>query len=227
MYSEENFLMLSGIQHFAFCERQWALIHLEQQWQENRLTSEGKHLHVHVDNPLENDKRKNVKTTRSVHISSHELGLIGIADVIQYIRDDRLPENETVTLKGHSGRWKVIPIEYKRGRQKKDDIDRVQLCAQAMCLEEMLCIKIKEGFLFYYATKRRELVPFDLNLRQKVLELTKEMHEMFTAGTIPKSEEMEKCKSCSLCEICQPGWQKHGRRVEEYILKNLYSEEGK
>jgi RecB family exonuclease len=96
-----------------------------------------------------------------------------------------------------------------------------------MCLEEMLCIKIKEGFLFYYATKRRELVPFDLNLRQKVLELTKEMHEMFTAGTIPKSEEMEKCKSCSLCEICQPGWQKHGRRVEEYILKNLYSEEGK
>ncbi len=221
---EEDYLMLSGIQHMAFCERQWALIHVEQQWQENRLTTEGKHLHEHADNPFENDTRKEVRTTRGVAISSLRLGLRGIADVVQYIRDDSLSTNESVTLPGRDGRWKIVPVEYKHGKPKLDDIDKVQLCAQTMCLEEMFNVTIKEGYLYYNLTRRREHVIFYPELRKRVEDLSEKMHSMFETGSIPKPIEGKYCISCSLYETCQPGWNKSEKEVNEYISRNLYSD---
>ena len=131
-YAEDDFLPLSGIQHMAFCERQWALIHIEQQWEENVLTVEGKHIHEHADNPFENETRHDARITRSVPIASRKLGLRGIADVVEYIRDDDSQAIGTIFLKGKPGKWKLRPIEYKRGRPKPDDRDSVQLCAQAI-----------------------------------------------------------------------------------------------
>ncbi|MHB8560401.1 MAG: CRISPR-associated protein Cas4 [Thermoplasmataceae archaeon] len=219
---EEDYLMLSGIQHIAFCERQWALIHLEQQWQENRLTVEGKHIHEHADNPFENDTRKEVRITRSIPIESVKLGLRGLADVIEYIRDDTLPINETVVIKGRSGRWQVVPVEYKRGKPKSNDVDKVQLYAQAMCLEEMFNVVVKLGYLYYNSTKRREKVYIDVDLREKVIELSQRMHKMFSERIIPKPVRKKYCDNCSLYEICQPDWGIKERNVAGYISDQLY-----
>ena len=221
---EDDYLMLSGIQHMAFCERQWALIHVEQQWQENRLTVEGEHLHEHVDNPFENDTRKEVRTTRSVAISSSRIGLRGIADVVEYVRDDSLPDSESVRFPDRAGKWKVVPVEYKHGRPKSNDVDQVQLCAQAICLEEMFNVDIKEGYLYYNTTRRREQVIFNSDLKKRVEYLSKRMHYMFNTGNVPKPVEEKYCKSCSLYESCQPGWNKTEQSVKEYISRNLYSD---
>lgn len=221
--NDDDYLMLSGIQHMAFCERQWALIHIEQQWQENRLTVEGEHVHEHADNPFENDTRGEVRTTRGVALSSSRLGLSGVADVVQYIRNDSLPDTESVTLKDREGKWKVIPVEYKHGRPKANDVDQVQLCAQAMCLEEMFNVDVKEGYIYYNLTRRREQVIFDFELRKRVENLVKRMHQMLDTGDVPEPVEKMYCKSCSLYEVCQPSWNKVERNVKEYISRNLYS----
>lgn len=223
-YSEEEYLMLSGIQHMAFCERQWALIHIEQQWQENILTTEGKHLHEHADNPFENDTRREIRTTRGVAIFSSRLGLRGIADVVQYIREDSLPESVSITLNGREGRWQIVPVEYKHGKPKINDIDKVQLCAQAICLEEMFNVSIEEGYLYYYLTRRREHVIFDVNLRRRVKNLADRMHSLFNRGEVPKPVEEKYCGNCSLYEICQPSWSKVEDNVNEYISRNLFDD---
>ena len=224
--NEEDYLMLSGIQHVAFCERQWALIHIEQQWQENRLTVEGKHLHEHADNPFENDTRNDVRRTRGVRISSSRLGLRGIADVVEYIRDDSLPEDKSVLLADRKGRWKVVPVEYKHGKPKTNDVDKVQLCAQAMCLEEMFGVDIAEGYLYYYTTRRRERVIFNTELKKRVEYLAQRMHSMFQTGKIPKPVMEKYCRSCSLYETCQPGWDTSEKSVSRYLSNNLYGNEG-
>jgi CRISPR-associated exonuclease Cas4 len=221
---EDDYLMLSGIQHMAFCERQWALIHIEQQWQENRLTTEGEHLHEHADNPFENDTRKEVRITRGVALSSSRLGLRGIADIVQYLRDDTLPDNESVSLVNRKGKWKIVPVEYKHGKPKPNDVDKVQLCAQAMCLEEMFNVDIKEGYIYYNITRRREQVIFDVDLKKRVEDLARKMHHMFSTRNVPKPVEENYCRSCSLYEICQPGWNKVEEDVSGYITKNLYGD---
>lgn len=220
-YMEEDFLMLSGIQHMAFCERQWALIHLEQQWAENNLTIQGKHIHEHADDPFGNDSRRDVRITRSVSIKSEELGLRGVADVVEYIRDSDLPTNESVRISGKNGRWKVSPVEYKRGKPKPNDADEVQLCAQTICLEEMLGIHIKEGYLYYNSIKRRVKVNFNDALRKRVGLLSHRMHEMIREGIVPKAVKKPYCKSCSLYEVCQPEWTTTGRSVENYLKSHL------
>lgn len=221
-YQEDEFLMLSGVQHMAFCERQWALIHIEQQWQENRLTVEGRHLHEHADDPFENDTRQGLRVTRGVQIESRRLGLRGVADVVEYAREDDLPADESVKLKGRSGRWKVIPVEYKRGKPKLDDIDKVQLCAQAICLEEMFGVKIKEGYLYYNSTRRRQKVEIDLALRKKVEFLSSRMHRMMTEGFVPVPIKKSHCLSCSLYETCQPDWRISNGSVAKYLENDLY-----
>lgn len=156
MYTEDEMLMLSGIQHYKFCPRQWALIHIELLWEDNRLTTEGNILHENVDNPFYRQKNGDVITLRSLHIASKELGLYGITDAVELIPSDS--PNDAITHHRYPGYWKPYPVEYKRGRQKPDERDEVQLAAQVMCLEEMYHINIPYAALYYNEPKRREII---------------------------------------------------------------------
>lgn len=218
-YSEDDLLLLSGIQHMAFCERQWALIHIEQVWAENVRTVEGKHLHERADDPFADESRKTLRITRGMPIISYKLGLRGIADVVEFHRSEEFIEGEACQLKGRKGWWQPIPIEYKRGRPKPDDRDAVQLCAQAISLEEMLQVSIPAGFIFYGETKRRDPIMFDARLRQYTSELALSMHQLIGEGKTPKAKKGKNCSQCSLVEACQPYWMLRHRSVENYLVR--------
>ena len=220
-YSDEDLLPLSGIQHMAFCERQWALIHVEGQWEENVLTVEGKHIHERADQPFTNETRGDVRTTRSVPLISRKLGLRGLADVLEYVKVDDPTNSETIQIEGRAGRWKVRPVEYKRGKPKKDDRDSVQICAQAMALEEMLDIHIPDGYLYYNEIRRREKVAFDDILRARVELLANKMHWMIDNKFVPTPMKEKHCLRCSLYEICQPDWNTSDGVVLKYISNRL------
>lgn len=223
MYSDDDLLMLSGIQHFAFCERQWALIHIEQQWAENMRTVEGNHMHERVDDPFASEVRGNVITLRSVSLVSYRLGLYGVADVVEFIRSEK---GEAIEMEGYPGKWQPIPVEYKRGKPKPDERDEVQLCAQAICLEEMykemsdFKLEISKGYLFYGETRHRQEVIFDQGLRNKVESYAQRMHELFETGATPLAIYKTHCKACSLIEICNPKAFSSPRKVNDY-LKNV------
>ena len=217
MYSDDDLLMLSGIQHFAFCERQWALIHVEQQWAENVKTTEGNHLHERVDDPQESDKRGKVITYRAFPLISRQLGLTGRADVVELI----FTREGGVLIEGYEGKWKLHPVEYKRGKQKPDDRDAVQVCAQAICLEEMFKIKITNGSLFYGETRRRVNVDFTTELRQMVFELAQNMNKMFEKGITPLPVYKSHCKSCSLIDICLPQNLSGKIKASDYLRNSL------
>jgi CRISPR-associated exonuclease Cas4 len=210
-YSDDDLLLLSGIQHFAFCRRQWALIHIEQQWEENLLTFGGRDLHERVDDPFFTEARGTVLVTRSLPIVSRRLGLFGVADVVEFFRSE-----DGIQLKDRSGLWQPHPVEYKYGEPKVDDRDIVQLCAQAFCLEEMFNTSIIEGDMFYGRTRRRQRVDFDEDLRRRVMELASEMHRLYTEGMTPLPEQTPACKRCSLVEICMPHTSKR-RSVRRYF----------
>ncbi|MBV9084645.1 MAG: CRISPR-associated protein Cas4, partial [Acidobacteriaceae bacterium] len=166
MYSEDDLLPLSGLQHLAFCERQWALIQIEGIWEENGLTADGRVLHHRVHEQAE-EKRHDLLVVRSLPVHSLRLGLSGVADVVQFVRISESPVPGAVQLESRPGWWLVQPVEYKRGRAKRESCDRIQLCAQALCLEEMFRTNIPEGFLFYGEVRRRTLVRFDPELRHE------------------------------------------------------------
>lgn len=210
-YSEDELLMLSGIQHFFFCRRQWALIHIEQQWQENILTFGGRELHDRVDDPFFTEARGTVLVTRSLPIISRRLGLYGVADLVEFYQND-----EGINLKGRKGCWRPHPVEYKYGAPKVDERDLVQLCAQAICLEEMFNTSVMEGDIFYGRIRRRQRVEFDQPLRQTVMELSAEMHRLFEEGITPLPEQTKACRSCSLAEICIPQTSRR-RSVSRYV----------
>lgn len=198
-YDEEDFLQLSGIQHFSFCRRQWALIHIEQQWQENIKTVEGNIVHerCHDDGFIE--KRGELLVTRGLRVFSRELGVTGQCDVVEFKQD--------VTgccLQGYDGCWLPYPIEYKRGKSKLINADRLQLCGQAMCLEQMLRVDIAQGALYYNETHRRERVEFTPELRNEVKDMLAEMHMYYQKAYTPKVKPKSGCNSCSLQEICLP-----------------------
>lgn len=199
MYAEEDYLFLSGIQHIAFCPRQFALIHIEQQWQENILTFDGRAMHERADDPFFFESRGVVLITRSVPLVSHKLGLYGIADVVEFQKKEN-----GILIEGEEGLWQPYPVEYKRGKPKQDDRDQVQLCAQAMCLEEMLGVNIPTGALFYGKTRRRQVVELDGSLRERVVELSLLMHKLYDQGITPKPLKSKACDSCSLLELCLP-----------------------
>lgn len=198
-YSEEEFLLLSGIQHFCFCRRQWALIHIEQQWQDNLKTTEGNIVHTrcHDDNLYE--KRNDLLVTRGLRLCSRTLGVVGQCDVVEFTKSEI-----GAVLAKHAGLWQVCPIEYKRGKSKTIDADRLQLCCQAMCLEEMLACRIDYGYLYYHETHRREKVDFTDTLRSTVKSMLEEMHQYYSRGYTPKVKVRSGCRSCSLSEICLP-----------------------
>lgn len=199
MYDDDDLLMLSGIQHFAFCERQWALIHIEQQWADNRLTVEGSWMHRRVDNPFETERQGSKVQLRSVSIKSYALGLYGIADMLELHPAD---DDTGVPIPRYNGKWHILPIEYKHGKPKREPIDEVQLCAQAMCIEEMYDITLTTGCFYYGQTKRREYIEFTQELRQHVIELAQQMHQIYANGITPVAKYRNQCKSCSLIDQC-------------------------
>ncbi len=221
-YSENDLLPLSGIQHLAFCERQWALIHVEGHWEENVLTAEGKIVHERADNPDENETRRYFRTTRSVPVLSKRLGVQGVVDVIEYVRDDSASVQQSVVLKGRDGRWRVRPVEYKRGKAKPDDRDAVQVCAQAIALEEMMHIEIDLGYLYYNESRHRETVVFDHQLRAHVEILSEKMHTYLREGIVPEPKREKHCVRCSLYEVCQPDWPTSHERIEKYITEQIF-----
>lgn len=210
-YQEENYLMISGVQHFQFCRRQWALIHIEQQWAENVHTTVGELMHKKVHDPSMSEKRKDVLITRALCVSSRKLGISGECDVVEFHKCD-----DGVKLYGHKGMYQIYPVEYKKGKPKISDEDILQLTAQAICLEEMFSCKVHEGALFYGETRRRERVEITDELRHKVREMFKEMHQYYERQYTPKVKWSKGCNSCSLKDICLP---KLGKAISvgEYV----------
>ncbi|WP_429144997.1 CRISPR-associated protein Cas4 [Anaerotaenia torta] len=207
--------MISGIQHFVFCRRQWALIHVEQQWEDNYFTVDGELKHERTDNPEFYERRKNTITVHALPVKSQTLGITGKCDVVE------LKETEGgVLLPQYNGYYSVTPIEYKRGKPKEDNSDKLQLLAEAYCLEEMLAMRIEMGYLFYFETRRREEVHFTDVLRQQLKEMVEEMHSYMDRGYTPKVRTGKKCKTCSLKDLCLPELNSN-KNVKQYILGRI------
>jgi CRISPR-associated exonuclease Cas4 len=213
----DDYLLLSGIQHFAFCPRQWALIHIEQLWEESDRTIEGKILHENVDDPFFREKRKDIYIVRSLPVVSNMLALYGIVDVVEFTRVSGTEADLGIKLPRKRGRWTLKPIEYKRGHPKTESIDEVQLCAQAMALEEMLKISVDSGSIYYGQIKRRVEVVLNEGLRQEVIRLSSEMHRVFKERITPPAKLHNGCRMCSLMEKCQPKLTDKPVSVSKYI----------
>lgn len=219
IYNEDELLSLSGIQHFYFCKRQWALIHIEQQWAENKATMEGKVIHEKADDPFLTESRKNKFISRAIPLVSYTLGFYGVADIIEFTSCET-----GITVKGRGGRWIPNIVEYKRGKPKEDERDIVQLVAEAMCIEEMLKYRISSADFFYNETKRRVKVEITEDLRNKVISLSMEMHKVYIKKVTPKAQSLKNCRSCSLVGICMPRITNRKFNVANYIEK--YSKMG-
>ncbi len=215
-YTQDDLLPLSGIQHFLFCRRQWALIHVEQQWKENALTAEGRIMHQRVDDPFFTETRNGVVTARSVPVASYRLGLSGVCDVVEFTASP-----DGVKLPNREGLYLPAPIEYKCGKEKQDHSDETQLCAQAICLEEMLSLNIPRGYLYYGETRHRVEIEFTAELRTLVKDMADEMHNYFSRGYTPKVKTSKACRSCSLADICLPVLQEKVIAASKYINQNI------
>lgn len=214
-FQEDDYLQLSGLQHFKFCRRQWALIHIEHQWAENLRTVEGRLLHTKAHDADRRERRGDTIITRDMRIFSPSLGVSGACDVVEFHRSDA-----GIFLPGEDGRWQVYPVEYKHGAPRADAANDLQLCAQAMCLEEMLCCDIPEGALYFGETRRRQTVAFTEVLRREVRDCLAEMHRYYIRGYTPKVKPTKSCNACSLKEICTPKLLR-SRPVSDYIADYL------
>lgn len=215
IYQEEDFLQLSGLQHFKFCRRQWALIHIENQWAENFRTTDGAILHQTAHNSDLTESRGDLLITRDMRVFSPTLGVSGACDVLEFHRG-----NTGVPLNGREGLWQPFPVEYKRGRPKEHNADALQICGQALCLEEMLCCEIPAGALYYGETRRRTEVLFTPELLQEVRSLLEEMHALYARGHTPKVKPSKSCNACSLKELCLPKLMK-SRSVAAYLRQGM------
>ena len=216
MFNEDDFLMISGIQHFLFCKRQWALIHIEQQWQENVLTMEGQFLHEKADQPGLREKRGDKIIVRALPVHSYSLGVTGICDIVEFIRNS----NGTPIL-DYPGNYNVIPVEYKRGKPKTDLSDTMQLAAQAICLEEMLlCNKINVAYVYYHEIRHREEIKLTDEIRNELKQNIEEMHQYFSRKWTPKVKPGSFCKRCSLIDLCLPELNKN-KSVKSYLERKL------
>lgn len=217
-YAEEDYLMISGIQHFKFCRRQWALIHIEQQWAENEHTVVGELLHKKAHDPYVTEKRKDTIIARALPVSSREMGVSGECDIVEFRKCE-----DGIRLHGHRGLYSIYPVEYKKGKPKRTEEDELQLAAQAMCLEEMFCADVPEGAIFYGETRRRETVEITEPLRQEVRKMFQEMHQYYDRNYTPRVRYSKSCNACSLKEICLPKLGKTGS-VEAYISQAFKEE---
>lgn len=233
MFTEDELRPISALQHLLFCERQVALIHIEQVWTENRFTVEGNQLHkkAHDGKP---ETRDGVRITRGLPLHSFRLGLVGQADVIQWKppaeqlgKHISLAQLIREATPAQRQAWTITPVEYKRGKPKRNDCDRVQLCAQALCLEEMLEVTIPTGDLFYGLKRRRIAVAFDQRLRETTARTAQRLHELLSAGVTPIATKEKKCDTCSLLPICMPSIGKRAsakryfdRNINEHLASN-------
>ncbi|MFZ5909631.1 MAG: CRISPR-associated protein Cas4 [Chloroflexota bacterium] len=231
-YTPDDLLPLSGIQHFLFCRRQWALIHVEMQWKENALTAEGRLLHKRTDDAFFTESRNGLITARAVPVASYRLGLSGVCDVVEFVPSPPHPspsgrgdggegQGEGVKLPNREGLYLAAPVEYKRGKPKREPVDEAQLCAQAMCLEEMLAVSIPAGYLFYGETRHRVRVELGEELRGLVAKMSEEMHAYFKRGYTPRVKTSKACRSCSLADICLPVLQENVIAASKYIRQNI------
>lgn len=195
-----EYLMISGIQHFLFCKRQWALIHIENQWNENSLTAEGRVMHNRVHDGTVRDNRNGVITIRGLQVKSDKYRITGTCDAVEF-----LPDESGVNISKMNGLRRIRPVEYKRGHSKISDCDRIQVTTQAICLEGMLACDIKEGAVFYGETRRRETFAITNELRDTAISALEEMWGYYSRGHTPKVKPSAKCKKCSLINICCPG----------------------
>jgi CRISPR-associated exonuclease Cas4 len=187
--AEPDWLMISALQHYAYCPRQFALIHIEQAWEENQFTAHGRLLHERVDS-YESEQRADVRNERSISVLSNQLRIRGKLDLLE--------------MTGKSAKC-YFPVEYKRGKSKPENWDRIQLCAQALCLEEMRAISIDSGALWYWQVRKREPVQFDQTLRTATREVIEAAHAlMFSAETPPPTTRRQRCRACSLFDLCEP-----------------------
>jgi CRISPR-associated exonuclease Cas4 len=214
IYLEDDLLPLSALQHLVFCERQCALIHIEHVWADNALTVQGEHLHDKVHETGDRtESHGDIRIARGLALRSLRLGLSGVADIVEFHR-----VNEAgIHLPGVGGLWKPFPVEYKRGRPKKDRCDEVQVCAQAICLEEMLGVDIPEGALFYGATHHRFNVNFDAALRAKTVHAALRLHDLIRNRKTPPAVREPKCDRCSLMEICMPEVAAKSHSAKSYL----------
>jgi len=215
----DDYILISGIQHFAFCPRQWALIHIERLWSENFLTAQGRLLHDKVDDPWFNELRKGKVISRSMPIRSDKLRMQGVADIVELTKDEK-----GSVVPGRTGLWTLLPVEYKRGKPKSEDCDKLQLCAQAICLEEMLNTEVAQGEIFYGQIRRRSEVVFDEKLRDEVVRSAEEMHRMLTENELPPARKENRCRACSLIDECHPELGALAHKVEPYIKRALKEE---
>lgn len=209
-YMEVEYLQLSGIQHFAYCPRQWALIHIEQVWAENAKTVKGDLFHKNVDNHTSIEKRNHRLIQRSVRVSSPSLGISGICDVVEY-----------ELVEGTDQPICCFPIEYKVGRKKLGLEDKAQLCAEVMCLEEMHNITIPYAYIYYGQERRRTKVDIDDDLKRVTTQAIEEMHAYFQKGVMPSASYSVKCKNCSLIDLCMPPKDMY-LDVQEYIKRTIF-----
>ena len=206
-YTEDDLIMLSALQHYAFCQRQCALIHIEQVWQESGLTAEGRIMHERV-HEQDRESRGNVRIEYGLPLRSLRLGLIGKADVVEFHRINK-------------DTWQPFPVEYKRGKPKVDHCDLIQICAQAMCLEEMLSVSVPSGAIFYGRTRRRLDVSFNDNLRKETEDVARQAHELIASGITPPPVYEKRCKSCSLIAECLPKTAGKKSSVKRYLMKMI------
>lgn len=214
-FDEEDYLQISGLQHFRFCRRQWALIHIEAQWAENSRTVDGKFMHERAHNASLREKRGELLITRDMRVFSPTLGISGACDVVEF---RRAPNG--IPLHGEEGLYIPYPIEYKHGAPRGDSANELQLCAQAMCLEEMLCCELPAGALYFGETRRRVEVVFTPELREEVRACLNEMHELYRRGYTPRVKPTKACNACSLKECCLPKLMKTSS-AKGYIRKSM------
>jgi CRISPR-associated exonuclease Cas4 len=247
-YTESELLPISALQHLLFCPRQCALIHLEQLWEENWRTVQGQHLHQKA-HAGPDETREGGRIVRGLHLQSRSLGLVGIADVVEFVAPPEVRSSGRIGAqlsaavrwsmanqvelsgaerpKSHSREgptlagWTITPVEYKRGKPKSDDCDRVQLCAQAICLEEMLGVNIAGGALFYGQRRRRSDVVLDDSLRRTTGDEASRLHALIEARVTPRAVREKKCDSCSLVNLCLPGATKPGRSASQFISRQF------
>lgn len=209
---DDELIPISALQHYLYCPRQCALIHLERLWSESRHTAEGRLLHDRVDQP-QVEKRKGVRTVTAMPLLNMELGITGVADVVEFHRTDASES--------------AFPVEYKRGRPKGHRADEVQLCAQALCLEAMLGQSIATGALYYGQTRRRMDVPFDDALRELTRQTIENVRAMLALSVTPLAAyERRRCDACSLIDLCQPRWLSRGSKVTAWLRQQLEDECG-
>ncbi len=219
IYSEDEFLQLSGLQHFKFCRRQWALICIESQWVDNYRTADGAVMHEKAHDSGFDESRGDLLITRNMRVFSKTLGVSGACDVLEFRRGA-----DGITLKGRDGLWQPYPVEYKRGQPKEHNADELQLCGQAMCIEEMLCCPVPAGALYYGEPRRRKEVVFLPELRRETEALLGEMHELYRRGHTPRVKPSKSCNACSLKELCLPKLMRI-RPVADYLRAAMEEEE--